>query len=421
MEHSLIEKLQKFTKKALESQNTEDGIKYLAEAFAIFSKESLLLKESHIKLTDRLENVSQKLSSTNNELLKKIKERNTITNYLHKILQNISQGIIFIDTDGIITTFNKEAEKILEIKTSLFKHYSHIFQDNFFGFSIKKTLELELSYKQSILTKTFANQKKQLEISTSFVKEEIPFKGLIILIKDITEVKKFQMIANRNDRMKELGEMAATVAHEIKNPLGGIRGYASLLYRDLENSQHLQEMAKYIIDGTKALEKLVNNVLHFSKPISIEKMPQDICEIIKDIIKFIKVDPSFPKYVHLEYHIPKNSIICNIDKELIKSSILNLLLNAFQAIQKKGAVVISVMQFNESCIINISDTGSGIENSDLENIFTPFFTTKEKGTGLGLPEAYKIIQEHKGNIEVRSQKNFGTTFTISLSIHKEFL
>ncbi len=103
-----------------------------------------------------------------------------------------------------------------------------------------------------------------MEISTSFVYDGPKlYHGMILLLRDIGEKQKLQNIAGRNDRMKELGELAATVAHEIRNPLGGIRGYASLLMRDLEESPHLQEMAGYIIEGTKALEKMVSAVLHY--------------------------------------------------------------------------------------------------------------------------------------------------------------
>ena len=107
-------------------------------------------------------------------------------------------------------------------------------------------------------------------------------------------------------------------------------------------------------------------------------------------------------------------MMAQADKELIKSALLNLIVNAFQAMEDIGELSISIYNNNSSCVISISDTGEGIEDKDIENIFSPFFTTKQKGNGLGLSEAYKIIQAHFGTIEVRSILNKGTTFSISI-------
>ncbi len=231
-------------------------------------------------------------------------------------------------------------------------------------------------------------------------------------------MKRLQLLANRNDRMKELGEMAATVAHEIRNPLGGIRGYASLLLRDLEGSSHLKEMVQHIVNGTKSLERIVNNVLHFARPIEITQKDEDINKLIKEVCKLIKVDPAFPPNVSIETHFHSSCFVVSIDKECIRSALLNLLVNACQAITNKGKITISLIKNNDSCVINISDTGIGINKEDLENIFSPFFTTKEEGNGLGLAETYKIIQAHLGTIDVRSHKDVGTTFTLTLPLKR---
>ena len=421
MSESLLMQLKEVADKALNSENVEEGMKHLAKAFALFSQETQRLKSSYTRLQKRFDDVHEELEKTNIQLRKKINDLNTLSNYLNNILNNISQGIIFIDLDGIITTFNPEAQMILEKKQDdvLFKHFSDNFCDEYFGFSIRKNLNLSLSYKQSYIDISIGEKTKKLEISTRFIHDaQKPYRGMIILLKDITKMHKLQVIANRNDRMKELGEMAATVAHEIRNPLGGIRGYASLLYRDLEGSKHLQEMAGYIIEGTKSLERLVNNVLHFSRPIEPKIVSTNISTFVKDICNFVKVDPTFPEEILLEYHIPRDDIFVPIDVDLFHRAILNLIVNAYQAIQNSGKVTVSILKNNNSCMISISDTGIGIDTKDLEDIFSPFFTTKDGGNGLGLSEAYKIIQAHLGNIDVRSIKDIGTTFTINLPLSR---
>jgi len=218
--------------------------------------------------------------------------------------------------------------------------------------------------------------------------------------------------------MKELGQIAATVAHEIRNPLGGIRGYASLLYRDLNEQAHLQEMASFIIDGTKSLEKVVSAILHYSKPIQVQTQTTDLGRFLKQIGKFIKVDPAFPQNIKLILHIPDSPILAPIDPQSLKSAMLNLIFNAFQAMPSGGNLTISLLKMENSAHISITDTGSGMDEEQLSNLFSPFFTTKKKGNGLGLVETQKIIQAHFGAIDVRSQKAIGTTFTLTLPLKR---
>jgi len=312
-----------------------------------------------------------------------------------------------------------QLKKLLKIKaeTILFKRYWEFFPDDYFGFSMREALKFGIPHK--LLYKSYPNDRKEVEISTSFVFDGPKIdQGMILIIRDISEKQKLQLIANRGDRMKELGEMASTIAHEIRNPLGGIRGYASLLYRDLHEAKHLQEMAGYIIDGTKSLEKIVNAVLHYSKPIQIQLQTIEIGSYLKQIGKFIKVDPAFPENVKIAMHIPDSPLLAPIDPEALKSALLNLIFNAFQAMPEGGLLTVSLLKRENSCQIAISDTGIGIEEEQQKNLFSPFFTTKQKGNGLGLVETQKIVQAHFGAIDVRSQPGKGATFTISLPLKR---
>ena len=422
MTESLLAQLQEAANKAMQSETIDEGMKYLAKAFALFSKEAVNLKTSYDRLRERFETVSIELENANTSLRSKNRELNLLNNYLNNILKKISQGIIFIDPEGTITTYNDEARKILkkEERTVLFQKYSDIFSDEFFGFSMSKALKFKLSYAMNLIKIDFHNeQPKQIEVSSTYLHETLkPYEGMILIFRDVTELQKLQIAANRNDRMKELGEMAAIVAHEIRNPLGGIRGFASLLHRDLQETKHLQEMAGYILEGTKTLERLVNNILHYTRPVEIKPEQADICKYLKEIAAFAKADPNFSKQICLQCHIPNDKIIVSIDKGLFHAALLNIIVNAQQAIEAEGTITISVLKNNQTCMITISDTGYGIEAKDLEKIFSPFFTTKERGNGLGLSEAHKIIQAHAGTIDVRSKPNFGTTFTINIPLIK---
>jgi len=417
----IINKLNEEANQALNSKTPAEATKHLAKAFALFSKETTRLENAYERLQQRFNQVNNQLEKTNSELRKKITDLNSITSYLNNILKNISQGILYIDLDGIITTYNNAAIEILALEETkiLFNSYFDNFKDDFFGFSMRNALKFGLCQKITYINNSYSKEKKFIEVSTSFVYDcPKSYQGIIILLRDITKIQNLKILANRNDRMKELGQMAASVAHEIKNSLGGIRGYASLLYKDLEGSKNLQDMIAYIIDGTKALERIVNNVLEYARPIVLDPVSLDISLVIKELIKSIKINPSFSDQVKIQLHLPESSFFIPADKELLKSAILNLLVNAYQAMDDRGFLNICIIKNNNLCVITITDTGDGIEEKDLENIFSPFFTTKQKGNGLGLSEAHKIIQAHFGNLEVRSQLHKGTTFTISLPIKR---
>jgi signal transduction histidine kinase len=401
-----ISLLKSIVANALQSQSVEESVAYLSKAFTLFSEESNKLKNAYAKLQEQFLTVNQELSM-------KVKELGRLTHYLNNILMHISDSILFITLDGTITIFNSSAQKSLkkEPQNVLFQKFWVNFPDDFFGFSMKEALTFGIAHKLLY--------QKDLEISTTFVYEgPKAYHGMILIFRDITEKQKLQLIANRNDRMKELGMVAASVAHEIRNPLGGIRGYASLLFRDLEEQKHLQEMAGYIIEGTKSLENVVRAILHFSKPIQIEVQTLDIASFLKQQAKFLKVDPAFPKNVKLELHLSNDLLLVPFDPAILKQALLNLFFNGLQAMPQGGTLSISLLQINDACQIGITDTGIGMDEEQLKHLFSPFFTTKKTGNGLGLVEVQKIVQAHFGSIDVRSRLGSGTTFTITLPMRR---
>ncbi|MBN2479859.1 MAG: PAS domain-containing protein [Parachlamydiales bacterium] len=415
----IFKKLQESANLAMKSTSSDESMKHLANAFSLFSKEAKRIENSYKTLQDRFLKVSSILEKKEKDLTHKITDLNSITSYLNNILSNISQGILFIDLDGIITTFNSPAEKILEKKQDeiLFQSYFDCFNDDFFGFSMKDAIKLKQTKKLNYIF--FKKNEKEIEVTTSFVYDcPSRYQGIIIMLKDMTKLKKLEVLANRNDRLNHLGEMAASVAHEIKNPLGVIRGYASLLHNDLKDNKTLQTMTSYILDGTRSLERVVNNVLEYARPVSLTVVSSNITKLIKELIKDISIDPTFSKNVKIDLHLADTDTMLPMDKDLIKSAFLNLIVNAYQAIEEIGTLNISTYKNNDYFIININDTGTGIEEKDLENVFSPFFTTKQYGNGLGLSQTHKIIQAHFGTIEVRSIVNKGTTFCISLPIKR---
>ncbi|NGX52406.1 MAG: Sensor protein ZraS [Candidatus Anoxychlamydiales bacterium] len=413
----ILNELNKSANLALNSKSTEESMKHLAKAFALFSKETTRLENVNVRLLNRFNKINYQLEKVESAMRNKISDLNAAELYLNNILKNISQGILYIDLTGVVTTYSENAQNILEIdeKIVLFNKYLDNFRDDFFGFSIKNALKFSMFPKTSYITIKTKNLKKIIKITTSLVSASSKtHRGIILLLKDVTDLQKLQIQANRNDRLNQIGQITTSIAHEIKNPLSSIRGFASLLYKDLENSKPLQDLVTYILDATKALERVTNNVLAYTREVVLDIESIDVSSMIKDIVKSIKIDESFPENVQINLSLVPSSYFIPADKDLLRSAIFNLIINAYQAMNDGGYLSISILKNISSISINISDTGEGIEKNDLDNIFTPFFTTKQRGNGLGLPQAYKIISAHLGTLDVRSILNKGTTFTITL-------
>ncbi len=316
----------------------------------------------------------------------------------------MSEGIIFVEVTGKILYLNEFAEKILQKTGCKGNRFHDFFSDDHFGFSLRESLRYGICHHQLI--------RGPLEISSWFCHEDP--KGLIIRIKDLSEKQKILETTQRFERMRELGEMSAKLAHEIRNSLGGIRGFSTLLHRDLKNEPHLQDLVTKVLDGTKSIEKLVTSVLVYAKQETVVLHTQDLTSFLKQVFKTIKIDPMVPPNVALKAYIPAETILASFDSEALKRALLNLLINSIQAVGDKGEVTLSLFMQANCCLITIGDNGAGMSQETLSSLFSLGFTTKKNGNGLGLVEVKKIVQAHGGTVEVRSMLGKGSTFIVSL-------
>jgi signal transduction histidine kinase len=333
------------------------------------------------------------------------------------ILNKTSDGLLWIDFQGIVLGCNTLAAYLCKQpqEEMVGRHYLTCFSDDFFGFSIKEAVLFGISHK--LIYKTIDS--KLFEITSGlFLGKTSKDHALCIWIKDISLVKQLQQDVQRNEALKHLGQLTAQVAHEIRNPLGSIRGFASLLARDLAQTPKLQEMVESIIEASKGLERLVSSVLHHTRPMKLELTSLDLGPFLKKTAQFFKMDPAYPPHIELKLHIPNHPMLVPLDPSYLKSAILNLLFNAVQAIPSTGTISLSLIQIEGWCQIEISDTGMGMDEITLQSIFSPLFTTKSQGNGLGLNEVAKIIKAHQGTIDVQSNVGKGTSFRIKLPLKR---
>jgi signal transduction histidine kinase len=403
----------------------------LEQAFKQFSLETERLEMTYQNLQERFKAVQLSLQESHTRLAGKLTELDFVSRYLEAILHHMSQGIIFIDLKGIVTTYNAAAQQILQIseKEFLFHPFTDFFADSFLGFSLQEAFATKRCPKTSFLSWSRNGQLIELEVEATFVAmsqqayplahrqaSSPPVQGLLVLLRDITKLRRLQQAAHRNDRLKELGELAAHLAHEIRNPLGGIRGFAHLLQQELHERPDLQQMASYIVQGADDLNQFVSQVLLYARPFQAHVENVDLVHFIEEIRQLMQADVGWNANIQFTIQSPVSELLVPLDPQLFKSALLNLLVNAVQAMPEGGNLTVTLEPDPSWVTIRVEDTGVGIAPEHLPKIFSPFFTTKETGNGLGLAEVHKVIQAHQGWIEVQSEVGKGTTFTIKIPL-----
>jgi signal transduction histidine kinase len=223
----------------------------------------------------------------------------------------------------------------------------------------------------------------------------------------------------RSQRMQAMGEMAVQLAHEIRNPLGSIELFASLLANELQDKTDLKGWADQIVTGVKFLNTIVTNMLTFTRVSRPQFQRFDVKKMIDETLLFF--EPVFlQRNVQVVRPRSEVSLIIEADAEMLRQMLINLLMNGLQAMSEQGQLSVRVSSRDSiNAEIEVEDTGIGIPEENLDKIFDPFFTTNEKGTGLGLSLVHQIVKKHNGTITAHSQFGKGTRFTVSLPLQIE--
>jgi two-component system sensor histidine kinase HydH len=241
--------------------------------------------------------------------------------------------------------------------------------------------------------------------------------GAVIVLRDLSELKKLEEKVKRSEKLAAIGELAAGVAHEIRNPLSSIRGFAQFLRHALRDKPQEQEYANTMVTEVDRINRVVTDLLTFARPMESEPAPTDVTELIEHTMRLVEADAA-SRAVQIQTKIADVSKL-PMDANQMTQALLNLLLNALQAVDHGGQVEIGAELNADASYLNlwVKDNGPGIPSGHKDKIFEPFFTTREKGTGLGLAIVHKIVENHEGEVKIESPlagSNMGCQITIKI-------
>lgn len=342
-----------------------------------------------------------------------------------RIIESIRSGLITTDLDGRIYTFNAAASEITGRSPAEMTGRS-IFE--LFG-DIRESIELSLSsgsdrdqiprFETDLVSPEGFAVCVGYSISRLYSEKAEP-SGLIITFQDLTEIRSMEESVRRTDRLAAVGRVAAGLAHEIRNPLGAMRGAIQVLESNTPPESVHADLMKIILRESDRLNSIITNFLSYARPKAGNFSSTDVGEAIRDTIKLLRHSPDVKEDHSFEAILPDEPVWISADVTQLKQIFWNLARNALNAMPDGGELSIKLETApNDRVKIYFSDTGRGMSPEQVEQLFEPFSNSTSGGTGLGLSIVYQIVKDHNGAINVRSSEGEGTVITIELPREKE--
>lgn len=362
--------------------------------------------------------IAEELKLTGLRLGQSEKEKEVIEALNKIIVTNISTGLLTISKSGKIIYLNPAGENILELSS----HYTNgrLVQEVLPDFnSVIKSFENNGLFRSIPCALRFkasrSSEVKHLECAISVVKNiGVDEEGYIIIFNDRSEIQKMEEHLQLADKQAALGQTVAGIAHEIRNPLASIGGSMEML----RQNSHLQPEEKRLVEISLSeldhLNNLISELLEYSRPEKKEDQVFHINELITETLRELELHKEYNQSFEIKMEIPDLVVPIVGDRGKIKQVFWNLFINSCQAMGDNGTLTISLSETSNDIEIVIDDSGEGIPAENINKIFNPFFTTKDKGTGLGLAMVYKIVESHGGTITVSSREGIGTKFKVYL-------
>ncbi len=358
--------------------------------------------------------------SSGEKLVEATKSLENLRALHERIVESIRSGLITTDLDGHIFTFNAAAAEITGFKA-----------DEVRGRSIRELIgnvdeairlsstsaeggELSPRFESDIVTPEGFAVRIGYGVSPLF-SETHETSGLIVTFQDLTEIRSMEESVRRKDRLAAVGRVGAGLAHEIRNPLGAMRGAIQVLESNTPKESIQADLMGIILRESDRLNSIITNFLSYARPKSGNFSEVNVCEAVRDTMTLLRHSPEVTSDHILQEQLPDLNVLASADASQLKQVIWNLARNSISAMPDGGSLMVQVMPIpNDRVRLTFEDTGVGMSPEQVEQLFEPFSNSTSGGTGLGLSIVYQIVRDHNGSINVRSTEGQGTTITVEL-------
>lgn len=381
--------------------------------------------------TDKVVELAKKLLKNRAAMQENIRLRRRIREgerHLAHLTKIINEGLITTDDKGRIQFANRAASKMWGYSEDELKGKDiHFLIRGEARTLLYRDLVRDTIRKGSIEGEFHFRKKDKGSfpgyLSTSVIEEKNRVRGIVAVVADLTKVYEFERRLKQSEKLASLGIVVEGVAHEVRNCLTSLGGFARRLKKANASDSDSGRYAEIILDDVERLEKMVKDIedyVHFSKFYSFEFRKVDVLPIIEKARERVVtgLTSEAAKAVAYRQEVEKGLPEISADPDALEEVFYNLILNAYDAMAGGGKLVVSIKRVNAAVSISFTDTGPGIRREDIGEIFNPFFTSKTSGAGMGLSKVYLLVEEHRGTVNVSSELNKGTTFEVFLPLER---
>jgi signal transduction histidine kinase len=363
------------------------------------------------RVSTKIEQIGQRMRNVE-EVFSALKEN------LNQILGNLQDGILLFTSGGRAVLVSEAARRFLHVDAGpiLGLHAQEIFdRSTLLGRTLREAFDAGASLeKEEIRTETG----RRIQASLDFIYDDETRKGLgaLVTLHDLESVEEIESELELSRRMAAIGRLTSGVGHEVKNPINAIVVHLELLKNKLGDGNPRAIRHLEVIDAEiRRLDRVVQTLVDFSRPVELQLHEQDLRQVIGDVLA-LSAEELSTRNVTLESSLPSNPVVANVDADLLKQAVINVIQNGAQAMPDGGKLRVALEEDKKTAVLHIADEGTGIPAEIRDKIFDLYFTTKSDGSGIGLAMTYRILQLHHGSVELQSNVNRGTEFVFRIPL-----
>lgn len=375
--------------------------------------------------------LAEQLRQTGESLQEKAKGLTQLQAFHENVVQSMSGGLFTTDLEGRITSFNRAGEEITGFTKEeiLGKSWWELFSQKdpkVFGYRLETA---DAPFRFDTETRRKEGTPLLLGVTlTPLLDDRSQKTGMVGMFQDLTKIRAIEEEMKKRERLASIGELAAGMAHEIRNPLAALSGSMQVLSRELKLEDENRRLMEIALKETERLNTIITTFLRYARPMPLNKKRCSLHNLLEDTLSLLRNSPDYRDQISLVTKFTKGKVWMIMDPDQMKQVFWNLALNAIEAMPWGGRLTIETRRSKTTphladhqpapSIVEVRfvDTGVGIDPANLERIFYPFFTTKQKGSGLGLSIVHRIVEEHGGQIFVESKPGQGTTMILRLPV-----